>query len=74
MGVVFCSGIVVPEYLFEYVQNGRWLKVSVIDPVTNSEASIVADARMDRAFLRFLAIRKLKKLQGAQSPTENPTD
>ena len=47
------------EVLFEFQQVGDYLKVSAIDPVTNTEVSIVAAPRMDRAALKQAALKKL---------------
>jgi hypothetical protein len=58
-----------PHYLIEFHHIGAYVKVSVIDPVTNTEASIVGDARASEAALTRLAVRKmdyvLKKKQNA---------
>jgi len=58
-----------PHYLIEFHHIGAYVKVSVIDPVTNTEASIVGDARASEAALTRLAARKmdyvLKKKQNA---------
>jgi hypothetical protein len=47
------------EVLFEFRQVGSYLKVSAIDPVTNTEISIVATPGMDRSALKRMALRKL---------------
>ena len=47
------------EVLFEFQQVGDYLKVSAIDPATNTEVSIVAAPRMDRAALKQAALKKL---------------
>jgi len=47
------------EVLFEFRQVGSYLKVSAIDPVTNTEVSIVATPGMDRGALKEMALRKL---------------
>jgi hypothetical protein len=47
------------EVLFEFRQVGGYLKVSAIDPVTNTEVSIVATPGMDRGALKSMALRKL---------------
>ena len=60
-----------PHYLIEFHHIGAYVKVSVIDPVTNTEASIVGDARASEAALTRLAVRKLeyvlKKKQGSDA-------
>ena len=47
------------EVLFEFRQVGDYLKVSAIDPITNTEVSIVGAPRMDRAVLKQAALQKL---------------
>ena len=49
-----------PNYLIEFHHIGAYVKVSVIDPVTNTEASIVGDPRASEAELTRLGVRKLE--------------
>jgi hypothetical protein len=49
-----------PHYLIEFHHIGAYVKVSVIDPVTNTEASIVGDPRASEAELTRLAVRKME--------------
>lgn len=60
------------EYLLEFQQVGRYVKVSAIDTATNTEVSIVGDAAATKAELERVAIRKLeyvlKKKLGLQNP------
>ena len=49
-----------PEVLFEFVIQGRFVKVMAIDPITRTEVSIVGDARTSRDGLEKLATKKLK--------------
>ncbi len=59
-----------PHYLIEFHHIGAYVKVSVIDPVTNTETSIVGDPRASEAELTRIAVRKmefvLKKNQDAK--------
>ena len=48
------------EYLFEFHWMGAYVKVSVIDPATNTEASIVGDSRATKQDLEKIAIKKLQ--------------
>ena len=48
------------EYLLEFQHVGNYVKVSVIDPATNTETSIVGDARASEAELTRLAVRKME--------------
>ena len=47
------------EVLFEFQRVGDYLKVSAIDPLTNTEVSIVAAPRMDKTALKKAALNKL---------------
>jgi hypothetical protein len=49
-----------PHYLLEFHRVGAYVKVSVIDPVTNTETSIVGDPRASEAELTRLAVRKME--------------
>ena len=48
------------EYLIEFHQVGRYVKVSAIDPVTNIEVSMVGAASATQSELSRLAVRKLE--------------
>ena len=48
------------EILFEFRQIGNYVKVSAIDPVTNTEVAIVGSARMSKQALQASALRKLR--------------
>ncbi len=48
------------EYLLEFQHIGNYVKVSIIDPDTNTEASIVGDARASESELTRLAVRKME--------------
>jgi len=51
----------IPEdYLIEFVRIGASVKVSAIDPVTGTEASIIGPANMSEAQLSKNAISKLR--------------
>ncbi len=60
------------EYLLEFQQVGRYVKVSAIDPVTNIEVSIVGDAAATKAELERVAIRKLEYVLRKKLGIENP--
>ena len=47
------------EVIYEFRRVGDYLQVSAIDPVTNTEVSIVGSPTMNRYALRQLALRKL---------------
>ncbi len=63
------------EYLIEFHQQGRYVKVTAIDPRTGREASIVGDAAASTEHLKKLAIKRLQyvvaKEAGAPQATEN---
>ena len=48
------------EVIFEFRQVGDYMKVSAIEPVTNTEVSIVGSARADKAVLKASALQKLR--------------
>ena len=50
----------IKEYLFEFNWVGAYVKVSVIDPETNTEVSIVGDSNTTKAELKRVAINKLE--------------
>lgn len=54
------------EVLFEFRRIGAYVKVSAIDPATNTEASIVGDASASEAYLRQTALRKLQYVLARQ--------
>ncbi len=50
------------QYIVEFVQQGRYVKVTAVDPVSGREATIVGDARESRAVLERNAVKKLEFL------------
>ncbi len=48
------------EVLFEFVTQGNYVKVVAVDPVTNTEITLVGDRRAGRTALENAAIQKLK--------------
>ncbi|WP_299442041.1 hypothetical protein [uncultured Rhodospira sp.] len=48
------------EILFELYYDGPYVRVSAIDPDTNTEVSLVGDARLTEASLKAAAKRKLE--------------
>jgi hypothetical protein len=48
------------EVLFEFRQVGEYVKVSAVDPVTNTEVAIVGSSRMSKEALKANALRKLR--------------
>ena len=48
------------NYLIEFIPNGRYVKVTAIDPATGGEAVLVGDARQSRERLARLAVQKLE--------------
>jgi len=48
------------EYIVEFIQQGRYVKVTAVDPVTGTEASIVGDARENPQILSRNAVKKLE--------------
>lgn len=52
------------EVLFEFSAQGNYVKVTAVDPFTNTEISIVGDRRAGRKVLERTAIQKLKYVIG----------
>ena len=48
------------EVLFEVQQIGNAVKISAIDPATNTEVSVVGSPHMSPYSLKMNAVRKLK--------------
>tara|TARA_B100000315_G_C14567961_1_gene583940 strand:- start:1851 stop:2102 length:252 start_codon:yes stop_codon:yes gene_type:complete len=48
------------EVLFEFITHGNYVKVVAVDPVTNTEITLVGDRRARRSTLENAAIQKLK--------------
>lgn len=58
------------EVIFEFRQVGNAMKVSAIDPITNTEVSIVGSPRMDKTALKAAALRKLRYVIEKTQPPE----
>jgi hypothetical protein len=50
------------NYIVEFIPQGRYVKVTAIDPVTGIEAVIVGDPSQSQAILQRTAIQKLEFL------------
>lgn len=50
------------EFIIEFIQQGRYVKVTAVDPVTGTEAVIVGDARERPEVLSRNAVSKLNFL------------
>jgi len=55
------------EVLFEIVTIGNAVKVSAIEPLTNTEVSIVGSPSMTPYSLKMNALRKLEKVMRART-------
>lgn len=55
------------EVLFEFRKIGNSVKVSAIEPVTNTEVSIVGPASAGEHTLKMAAIRKLQYVLAKQA-------
>jgi hypothetical protein len=61
------------QVLIEFQVLGAYVKVSAIDPVSNTEVSLVGDAAAPRMHLEELVLRKLKRaLNPPKSPAPAP--
>ncbi len=48
------------EVLFEFVQQGRFVRVTAMDPVSRAEAVVVGDAASSPEQLKRVALNKLR--------------
>ncbi len=53
------KGVQLREVLFEFRRVGKFLKVTAIDPDTNTEVSMVGNPRYSEEMLKRVAARKL---------------
>ncbi len=60
------------EVLLEYHRVGAYVKVSAIDPVTQTEVSIVGDPKRSEAVLARVALNKLKYVMSKQAAARTP--
>lgn len=49
-------------YIIEFIPQGRFVKVTAVDPVTGIEAVIVGDASQPTSLLERTAVQKLEFL------------
>jgi|TARA_B100001964_G_C14040239_1_gene512320 hypothetical protein len=67
------------EVLFEFSSQGNYVKVVAVDPITNTEISMVGDVKVGRKALEQTAIQKLRyviaknrrKMQAGNSPQDD---
>lgn len=50
------------DYILEFIPQGRYVKVTAVDPVTGIEAVIVGDPLQSQATLERIAVQKLQLL------------
>lgn len=50
------------DYIVEFIPQGRFVKVTAVDPVTGIEAVIVGDAAQGQQAMARAAVRKLEFL------------
>ena len=48
------------EVLFEFQRQGRQVRVVAVDPRTNTEITMIGDAKAGNEMLKRLAVRKLR--------------
>ncbi len=48
------------QYIVEFIQQGRFVKVTAVDPATGTEAVLVGDARERQEVLSENAVKKLE--------------
>jgi hypothetical protein len=54
--------MITSDYIIEFKPQGRYVKVTAVDPATGTEAVIVGDARESQQALSRAAVNKLKFL------------
>ncbi|MBT3552765.1 MAG: hypothetical protein HOO19_18780 [Rhodospirillaceae bacterium] len=62
------------EVLFEFIPNGRFIKVIAIDPITMEEIAMVGDRRASVDTLERLAINKLRYVIAKKRGTTRQMD
>ena len=63
------------EFLLEFIAVGRYVKVSAIEPISNTEVSIAGPVDYDRDMLSRIAIRKLEYVLSKRvAPEKKPPD
>jgi hypothetical protein len=50
------------DYIIEFKPQGRYVRVTAVDPITGTEAVMVGDAAQPQSTLERLAVRKLEFL------------
>ncbi len=55
------------NYIIEFLPQGRYVKVTAVDPVSGIEAVVVGDAAQPAQILQRVAIQKLEFLLAKQS-------
>ena len=60
------------EFLVEFIPVGRYVKVSAIEPITNTEVSIAGPVDYDRDMLSRIAIRKLEYVLAKRGGRKKP--
>ncbi|MRG73367.1 hypothetical protein GH722_16475 [Alphaproteobacteria bacterium HT1-32] len=58
------------EVLYEMIPNGRFMKVTAVDPISLVEVSIVASPNTPMAVLKLNARRKLEYVLNKREKTE----
>jgi hypothetical protein len=56
------------DYIIEFKPQGRYVKVTAVDPVSGIEAVVVGDAAQPAQTLQRVAIQKLEFLLSKLSP------
>lgn len=56
------------QYYIEFIPQGRFVKVTAVDPLTGTEAVIVGDVRERQETLSANAVKKLEYLLNKAKP------
>ncbi len=60
------------EYIIEFVPNGKFMKVSAIDPDTLLEVSIVGSVTASKMELQSIAVQKLEYVMNKKKEEQAP--
>lgn len=64
--------VYLPEVFFEFYTIGRTVRVAAIDPRTNTEVSVIGDPAYGEAYLKNLAMKKLRFVMARSGAGQKP--
>ena len=66
------AGEALNEILYEFVPQGRFVRVIAVDPVSRVEVTVVGDRAASRETLKRIAANKLKYVLNKDAKTATP--